>query len=178
MLWKTLVWGCFAASCLFAVYWFLARPWLARQPALRDVYAFLSEHEAGFFAKARVSVSGLKREFFSRLVWLASVMIGIHDFALPLLGLIDIQPLIPEPYRQYYPVATAAIGMLFEYLTKISPTPVGTVNPDVIAGAADAPIAEVAAVTAPDPVVAAPVVNADAAIAAVVATAAADKAEA
>lgn len=149
------IWWTFVAVSLVAIYWFIVRPWLARQPLLQNVYAFLDRKNAGLFSKFRVSMSGLKRKLSARLVWVASLLVAVHDFALPFAAG-DLQPLIPEAYRQFYPFATIAIGMLFEYLSKISPTPVGEVNPGVIASTTETSIKTVAAVTAPDPVVATP----------------------
>lgn len=147
----------FAIVSLAAVYFLIVRPWLVRQPALSSVYQMLDTHEAGLFAKLRVSFSGLKRLLTARLVWVVGFLVTVHEFLAANQTIFS--PLIPPEYQIYILPAMTATGFLFEQLSKISPTPVGQVNPAVIASTTEVSIDTVARVTAPDPVVAAPTVE-------------------
>lgn len=151
---NNLILWAFVLGSLALIYVFIARPWLARQPALADVYKYLDEHEGGSLSRLRVSFSGLKRLLFARVISIAGFLLSIHELVLPHIG--DFMPIVPDKYRVYvFPVMTA-LGLMFEFLSKLSPTPVGEVNPGVIADTTSTPLSQVVEVTKPDPVVALP----------------------
>jgi len=144
----------FALVSVGLIYWFIVRPWLLRIPSLATVYKDLDEKEAGLWAKLRVSLSGLKRQLFSRIVWVSGLLLTVHEFLAANLSVFT--PLIKQEYQIYILPVMTVLGGIFEWLSHISPTPVGQVNPGVIASVTSTPIEVVAQQTAPDPVVANP----------------------
>jgi hypothetical protein len=144
----------FFVGCGILVLYFVIWPWMKRLPALREVDTFLTDEKTNWWGRLRVSLSGLKRIIFARVVWVAGAIMSIHDLILPHVA--ALQPLVPEKYRGYALPIFTIVGIIFEWLTRISPQPVGEVNPGVVVDVTAKSLAVVEAVTATDPVVALP----------------------
>lgn len=147
-----MIYWVFAIAVLVAGYVFFLRPYLAHLSALQGVFALLDQKEAGIWAKVRVSFSGLKRTLFSRLVALAGTVVGLWDVALPYFAGQDPTQILPEKIRPYSPFILLGIGVAFEAISRISKTPVGEPNVEVVAKVADVSVTQAeAAKEAPAP---------------------------
>lgn len=149
---RTAIWIAFFAVWGGVLWLLVIHPWLSRQGKLENVDNILDAYNVGWLGKLRISLSGLKRKFFSRVVWISGLMLSLHELLLPHIGLFE--PIIPEHLRVYLLPTITVLGIMFEFLSKISPAPPEVVNPGALAAATGAPIEVIAAETADDPAVA------------------------
>jgi hypothetical protein len=150
-------------ASLALAYWFLLRPVL-RQRA--DLAAFFNSSDmlrAGWLAKLKLSVAGLRTVLFAKFVIIAGLLIPVLD----IIGAIDLTSILPSVNltsawqitpTQYVPaVVLPLIGWINLELRKITTTPVGvpsaeqvaTIMPDATAAVVEQKTAEIAEAKAP-----------------------------
>lgn len=151
---KIALWVTFAAVWLAILWWLVFHPLLHRWGIAHNLFELLDAREAGTGARLRVALSGLKRIMFTRLIWINSLMVLIHDYALVNTGMIE--PMIPAEYRVYLMPTIFLIGLINEILNKISQQPVGEISPVVLAEATKQPLETVVAATVNEPAVGVP----------------------
>ncbi len=98
------------------VYVFVVRPYIREIPWCDPFFDWIEPIEAALWAKS-------KTVFAARLVTGAGLLLSIHDFVLPVLLAVDLQPFVPSRYQPLYPVALAAIGPIFEWLRRVTSEP-------------------------------------------------------
>lgn len=105
-------------AAVAVIYAFWLRGWLKQHPALKRLYDSIEPIEAKLWARSRTILS-------ARLYWIAGTLIGLHDFAAPILlssGL-DWQSFVPPEYQRFYPIVMIGTGLLFEWLRRVTSEP-------------------------------------------------------
>lgn len=139
-------------AALFVLYWFLVRPVLRQQAALSQFFAKADLIEAGWLARLRLGLSGMKSMLWARFLMIAGVILP----GLDMLGFIDLTSILPpisvtEAWQitptQYVPaILLPFIGWVNKKLREITTGPVGVPHPDAVAAIIpDAAPTEVAA---------------------------------
>lgn len=110
----------FVSLGLAAAYWLLLRPILRQRPELAETFARLDALEAGWLARMKARLEGWKTVILARIVWLAGALVGLHDFAMPMIAGQDWTPVTAQLPAWAVPLGLLAIGLLFAKLRKIS----------------------------------------------------------
>lgn len=116
----------FLLLAVVAAYYFWVRPVILNIKALQPVFKELDQVEAGWRAKLLVAFNGLKTLIFARLIWLPGAILALYDLVQQEAGQsgINLKDLIPDQYDQYIPLGLFAIGMIIEWLRRITTSPV------------------------------------------------------
>lgn len=109
-----------ALIALALLYWFIVRPILAQRPELKGFY----DAEAGFFTRINERLCGLKTILIARMFSIVGVVVEMHDQIAPTLAGTDVTPIIPAQWVAYFPLFLLFVGIAFEWLRKITTTPV------------------------------------------------------
>lgn len=118
-------------AVLVPVYWFLLRPVLKQRAELAPFFAQSELLRAGWWAKLKLSLSGLKTSLFAKLVMLAGVIAPLLDF----IGVVDWASILPPinitatwqltPAQYVTGIIVPMIGWIVLRLRAITTTPQG-----------------------------------------------------
>lgn len=96
--------------------YFLIRPLLKARPSFKDFYAYTdSKTEA-----VRLKLRTIKTKITAILLMWASVLVGMHDFVLPIATGIDWTPITKDVPAAVWPIASFAMSALFYYLRTLT----------------------------------------------------------
>lgn len=104
------------ALAILLIYFFIVRPILKTQPVLSDAF----KAEAAFLDKVRAKVTGWRTRIVARLLWIAGLLVGLYDQALPFVMGQDWTPLTAKLPSWSLPVGLVLIAMLIERLKKMT----------------------------------------------------------
>jgi hypothetical protein len=95
----------------------VVRPLLHSQPSLAAYYARVDS----FWAAVSAKLSGIRTKLLAGLLMLASFLVGMHDFLLPIAMGVDWSPLTDELPPWAWPIMSFALGALFYWLRQLTP---------------------------------------------------------
>jgi hypothetical protein len=107
--------GFFVVGVLLA-YAFVLRPLLHSPPSLADYYARVDSFWAALWAK----LSGIRTKLLAGLLMLASFLVGMHDFLLPIAMGVDWSPLSGALPPWAWPIIMFVMSALFYWLRKLT----------------------------------------------------------
>lgn len=114
-------------------YWFCVRPLLKGRPAFAEFYA----RTDSFFEAAWLKLLTVKTKLSAILLLVASALVELHDFLLPIATGIDWSPITGAVPGWVWPLVSFGIGALFLWLRNIT---AATQEKELVAVAAGATI--------------------------------------
>jgi len=115
MLWILLI----ALIALGLVYFFVVRPVLKNSPMFSAAFA----EEASMIEKVQAKITGWKTIIAARLVTIGGLVVGLYDQALPYITGQDWTPLTAKIPAWTLPLGLVTIGVVFEWLRKVTANP-------------------------------------------------------
>jgi hypothetical protein len=108
--------GCLAAALFYVL---IVRPILKTQPLLAPAF----KAEATLWQMAQAKLVGFRTKLTARLIGLASVLVALHDLALPYVTGQDWSPIMARIPQEAIPFLLMGLTWLFDYLRKITENP-------------------------------------------------------
>lgn len=125
---RTLILIAAIAASLAAIYWFIIRPYLRAMPSLADTWERIDARERTLLHLIWARLDGYKTFLWSRFLILAGVLLP----ALQALEAVDLSQIVPAKYAPYIVVGLALIGMVNEYLRRVTHKPLELAPPDPV----------------------------------------------
>lgn len=125
---RTLILLAAIAASLAAIYWFMIRPYLRAMPSLADTWERIDARERTLLHLIWARLDGYKTFLWSRFLILAGVLLP----ALQALEAVDLSQIVPAKYAPYIMVGLALIGMVNEYLRRVTHKPLELAPPDPV----------------------------------------------
>jgi hypothetical protein len=97
-------------------YWLWLRPLLKSRPQFKDFYAATDSFWAALWGKFNT----IKTKASAAFVMIASTLVGLHDFLLPIITGIDWTPVTANVPAWVWPIASFGIGALFLWLRHVT----------------------------------------------------------
>lgn len=116
---EVLFWGMNLATVV-VVYFMWIRPILRKTPALKDFY----DQEDTWFAAFSGKFAGIKQRLTAAVVYLAGVIVTMHDYLGPKLTGVDVTPLFPKIMStipaEAWPVILIVVTALLDYFRSLA----------------------------------------------------------
>lgn len=136
-------------------YWFWLRPLLKARPLFSEFYA----RSDSFWSAIWMKFSTIKTKIASGFLMIASALVSLHDFLIPIATGIDWSPITGQVPPYVWPLVSFGLGAMYLWLRQVTATAAAqkiiAVDNGVITAAqaikADDAGAEVAAMTTPAP---------------------------
>lgn len=125
---RTLILLAAIAASLAVIYWFMIRPYLRAMPSLADTWERIDARERTLLHLIWARLDGYKTFLWSRFLILAGVLLP----ALQALEAVDLSQIVPAKYAPYIMVGLALIGMVNEYLRRVTHKPLELAPPDPV----------------------------------------------
>ncbi len=125
---RTLILLAAIAASLAAIYWFMIRPYLRAMPSLADTWERIDARERTLLHLIWARLDGYKTFLWSRFLILAGVLLP----ALQALEAVDLSQIVPAKYAPYIMVGLALIGVVNEYLRRVTHKPLELAPPDPV----------------------------------------------
>ncbi len=125
---RTLILIAAITASFAAVYWFMIRPYLRAMPSLAETWERIDARERTLLNLIWARLDGYKTFLWSRFLILAGVLLP----ALQALEAVDLSQLVPAKYAPYIVVALALIGMITEYLRRVTHKPLELAPPEPV----------------------------------------------
>lgn len=125
---RTLILLAAIAASLAAIYWFMIRPYLRAMPSLADTWERIDARERTLLHLIWARLDGYKTFLWSRFLIMAGVLLP----ALQVLEAVDLSQIVPAKYAPYIVVGLALIGMVNEYLRRVTHKPLELAPPDPV----------------------------------------------
>jgi hypothetical protein len=107
---------CFFVICLGLAYAVVLRPLLHSQPTLADYYTRVDS----FWGAVGAKLSGIRTKLLAGLLMVASLLITVHDFLLPIAMGVDWTPLTGQLPPWAWPIIIFVMNALFFWLRKLT----------------------------------------------------------
>lgn len=104
------------AFIAFAAYWFMIRPMLQARPAFAELYGATDS----FWSSLAMKIESIKTKLLAVSLMIASGLVGIHDFLIPLATGLDWTPVTSRVPPIVWPFLTIGFNALFFWLRKLT----------------------------------------------------------
>lgn len=116
----TLLFWLINVATIVVVYFFWIRPLLGRTPAFKS----LIEQDNSRFAALSAKFAGIKQRLTAAVIYLASIVIAVHDVVAPRLTGVDVTPLFPKIVeyvpQTYWPFIMIGLTALLDYFRSLA----------------------------------------------------------
>lgn len=103
------------AATVFVMYMLWIRPILKKTPKFSELYA----QEGKFFSAFSGTFAGIKQRLTAAVIYLAGIIVPMHDYVAPKITGLDVTPLFPKIMNAVppaaWPVIMVGVTMLMDY---------------------------------------------------------------